>query len=99
MSTPNPQMFDQGNLLLAQVTARLDATVVTEPSEAPKGVLTIRTASTTLTVILGAEDVRMWGDIITGLAGQMGGPGNMPQRPVAATITDVIRLGKDGKGA
>ena len=93
-----PDFFDKNNPLLAQVSARLDTGTITEPGESPRAVLTIRTASTTMTVVLGSDDLNMWVDILTKLADSLHGPANMPQRRVQpANILDVMRLGKDGK--
>lgn len=90
--------FDENNPLLSQVTARLDTGVITEAGEAPRGALTIRTASTTLTVVLGSYDLAMWSEIIGALSDEVAGPANMPQRRVEpATIHDVVQLGKDGR--
>ena len=92
--------MDIGNPLLSAVTTRLDTGTVSEPGEAPRGILTMRSATTTMTVVLGADDLDMWAGIITALAASLRGPGHMPQRRVVpGTITDVIRLGQDGKGA
>lgn len=75
MTTPtNPNaLVDPGNALLAHVPARLDTGSVDLPGEGKYGVMTIRTGSTTLTVMLGAEDLRQWGGILTGLADQLTG--------------------------
>lgn len=84
-----------GNSLLSQVTARLETGSITQPGNT-RGVLTIRTASTTLTVILTREDVRKWADVISSLADQLGAPRNVQP----ASLQDIIRLdGKSGPGS
>lgn len=73
MTSPVPQFIDAGNELLAQVPARLDTGTIDVPGAGKLGVLTLRTTSATVTVFLGAEDLRSWGALLTSLAGQVGG--------------------------
>ncbi len=72
MSTPEPPLFDVGNTLLASVTAQLHTGSITGP-QGKIGVATIRTPSTTLTVFLGASDLRTWAGLLTGLADELSG--------------------------
>jgi hypothetical protein len=85
--------FDIDNPLLGQVPARLDTGTMGPAGEAPRGVLTWRTASTTMTVVASAADMRTWADIISELADFLAAW--MP----AETAEDVIRLAGDGKGS
>jgi hypothetical protein len=73
VSTPRPPQFvDPANPLLSQVTARLDAGTVSTPDGSRVYVLTIRTASTTLTVFLSADDLHAWAGILTSLTASGG---------------------------
>lgn len=102
MSEPDVRtaFMDVGNPLLSMVTTRLDTGSLTEQGEAPKGILTFRSATTTFTAVLGVDDLDQWAAIISALAASLRGARHMPQRRVVpGTITDVMMLGKDGKGA
>lgn len=59
--------FDAGNTLLSQVTCQLHTGTIREEGEEPRGVVTVRTASTTVSVVLGAGDLAVWLDILSGL--------------------------------
>jgi hypothetical protein len=72
MTTPPRPFVDMANPMLTQVPAQLDTGSVGTPS-GKLGVLTIRTASTTLTVFLTQDDLRTWSGLLTGLADQLGG--------------------------
>lgn len=63
---------DPGNGLLGETPAQLVTTQV-QTAAGPRLAMTIRTPSTTLTVLLGREDARRWGDQIKVGADQMGG--------------------------
>ena len=71
MTTPQPQVLvDTGNPLLAETPAQLGTGLL----ETPKGqrlALTIRTASTTLTILLGTADAKAWAAVLSTAAGQM----------------------------
>ena len=80
----SPQPVDAGNHLLAETPAQ----IVTALLDMPGGqrlALTVRTPSTTLTVLLGAADARTWADQLTREAAAMSGSGlvvaNGMQRP------------------
>lgn len=71
---PSPLTFiDTNNPLCGPCPARLDIGVIQHPVDGPMGVVTIRTASTTMTVVMGADDLQGWGDSLKELANQMGG--------------------------
>jgi hypothetical protein len=73
VTTPQqPAPFDAGNPLLAEVPAQL-ATALIDTPLGQRLALTIRTASTTLTVILGQADAKTWAGNIAGLV--VAGPG------------------------
>ncbi|HXJ27123.1 MAG TPA: hypothetical protein VNH17_15540, partial [Streptosporangiaceae bacterium] len=68
MTTPHSQPFDTGNDLLAETPAQM----LTALAETPAGqrlTVTIRTASTTLTVLLGAADAKAWAATLSQAAG------------------------------
>ena len=90
MSTPQPpQVVDPSNSLLGETPA----TLVTALVETPQGqrlVLTIRTASTTLTVLLAAADAKAWANQIKAIADQMSASGLIvaaPGLPVNGKVT------------
>jgi len=84
---PPPAAFDLGNPLLAPVPARLDLTSADLHDGGGKiGLVTVRTPSTTQTVMLTAEDLRTWAGLLTGLADQLTGG------IVRATPLDVAAL-------
>ena len=59
--------FDACITLLSQVTCQLHTGTIREEGEEPRGVVTVRTASTTVSVVLGAGDLGVWLDILSGL--------------------------------
>jgi hypothetical protein len=69
---PQPPPFDAGNGLLAETPAQLSASLTDTP-RGQRMALTVRTASTTLTVLLARDDAEQWGQLISGMAGQMSG--------------------------
>jgi hypothetical protein len=75
----NPQqavLVDPGNPLLAQVDVKLDTGTMWQAGAGGQiGVVTIRTASTTLTLMLTPEHVKTWAKLFTGLAESMSGSG------------------------
>jgi hypothetical protein len=96
VSTPAaPAFFDPGNPLLAQVPVQLDAGTVTGAGPDPVAILTIRTASTTLSVLLGAEELGKWSEIISGLHASLNGGGSS-RRVQAASVADVMQLTQNG---
>lgn len=99
MSTPNTNpLVDPGNGLLSHVPARLDTGTAEIPGTGKMGVMTIRTGSTTLTIMLSAGDLRDWSAILTGLADQLTG-GLVQASPMdVATMSQmsdaIMRAGK-----
>jgi len=72
MTTPQRPLVDEGNPLLSQGPAQLDTGTVNTP-DGKLGLLTIRTGSTTLTVILPPANVREWANVLNNFAASMGG--------------------------
>jgi hypothetical protein len=68
-----PAFIDPGNPLLAKVPARLDAGTIDIPGQGRVAVVTIRTASTTVSVVLTGDELGQWSEIIRGLHASMGG--------------------------
>ena len=77
---PQPAPVDTGNGLLGETPAQVTTALMQTP-HGQRLALTIRTASTTLTVLLGAEDARTWGAHITSAADQMSSAGLIVARP------------------
>jgi len=83
-----PSFVDSANQLLTQVPVRLETGTI----DAPAGtfaVITLRSASTTFTALLSAEDLGNWLDVLTGLRDSMAGGGS---KVVPATVFDVAAL-------
>ena len=75
MTTPNQDvLIDAGNNLLDQVTANLSTGTLNGP-QGSKLVLTVRTASTTLTVIMDKADGLTWAQNIKNECDKMSGSG------------------------
>lgn len=74
MTTPQPQPFDAGNGLLGETPAQLTAVLMDTPGGQRLG-LTIRTPSTTVTVLLNSEDAQAWARNLSGAAAQMSSSG------------------------
>lgn len=71
---PAAPIVDEGNALLCETPAQLTTKIV----ETPVGqrlAMTVRTASTTLSVFLEAADGKTWGRQISGEAAKMSGAG------------------------
>lgn len=62
--------YDTGNVLLGETPAELACTVV-PTGDGQRLAVTIRTASTTLTVLLSKQDARLWAGAIKGNADKM----------------------------
>jgi len=75
--------FDAGNTLLSQVTCQLHTGTISEEGQGPRGVVTVRTASTTVSVVLGPGDLAVWLDILSGLH-----KGLLTAQPGGAAIPD-----------
>jgi hypothetical protein len=69
---PQPPPFDPGNALLAGGPAQLSVNEVMTP-QGKAATLTIRTASTTLTVFLSREDLAAWAASMQRKADDMSG--------------------------
>ena len=98
MTTPrqNPSQFlDAGNPLLSAGPARLDGGVITTP-QGKLGCLTVRTSSTTTTVLVEADDLRKWAQFISDLADQADGGGT---RLIAASAIDAAALDATMRGS
>ena len=72
--------MDTGNALLSETPAALSTALVQTPA-GQRLVLTIRTASTTLSVLLGAADAKTWGGQIKAVADQMSASGLIVAAP------------------
>ena len=72
--SPQPAPVDTGNQLLAEGPAQLSAALMASPA-GQRMALTIRTTSTTVTVLLSAADAKVWAATITGAAGKMSAAG------------------------
>jgi hypothetical protein len=88
VTQPPSQLFDTGNPLLAQGPSRLETGSVSSPA-GTIGMITVRTASTTLTLFAAEADVREWATLLGELADTLGGSGG---GIVPATAMDVAAL-------
>jgi hypothetical protein len=89
MTTPNAlQFIDPNNPLLNGGPAKLDTGSIVGPDGKKVGVLTIRTASTTVTVLMGAVHLNEWSEILGNLAKDIGGGAKLQ----AASMMDVASL-------
>ena len=102
MSTPLPHpgpdsqasCFDPANPLLGPGPSRLDIGVFSVGNGVNAGVLTIRTPTTTVMIMLAAEELASWAQLITGLAAQVSGAGTALARPSPADISALSRNGR-----
>lgn len=78
--------FDTGNPLLARAPVRLETGTLDTP-DGKLGALTLRSATTTMTAFLTAEDLRTWSDLLGQLADSLSGV-----TVVAASPVDIARL-------
>lgn len=84
-----PQPVDPFNPLLGETAAALSTALVETP-HGQRLVLTIRTTSTTLTVLLAAADAKTWATQIKAIADQMSASGLIvaaPGLPVNGKVT------------
>ena len=72
--TAPPPPIDPGNSLLAETPAQITTALIPAPS-GQRMALTIRTQTTTLTVLLTQADAKTWGEQITTGAAAMSGSG------------------------
>ena len=70
MPAQSPQPFDASNGLLGETPAQLTTALMQTPT-GQRMALTIRTPSTTLTVLLQGADAKSWAATLTGAASQM----------------------------
>lgn len=66
--TGSQHPFDQSNAFLSEVPAQLQTAVMASPDGSQRLAVTVRTASTTVTVFLKKGDGLNWGANITGAA-------------------------------
>ena len=86
------QFLDINNPLVAGGPARIDSGIITHADAGQMGVLTIRTPSTTVTVVMSPEDLRSWADHINNLAEHLDKGGGTKLIP--AGMGDVVALDK-----
>ncbi|NUS26053.1 MAG: hypothetical protein HOV92_17775 [Streptomyces sp.] len=73
MTTPQQAPpVDPGNAMLGETPAQMTCALMDTP-RGQRMALTVRTASTTLTVLLARDDAEQWGELITATAGRMSG--------------------------
>lgn len=70
MTVPQAPPFDAGNSLLAETPALLTTSLLDTPS-GQRLAVTVRTPSTTLTVLLNGADAKTWGDHLSAQAAPM----------------------------
>lgn len=82
MTAPQPDAapVDVANPLLSEAPAALSTALMQTP-QGQRLVLTIRTASTTLSVLLGAGDAKTWATQIKAIADQMSASGLIVAAP------------------
>jgi Tfp pilus assembly protein PilN len=74
MTQPAPPPLDPGNQLLAETPAQLSIALLETPG-GQRLALTIRTPSTTLTVLLAAADAKVWAGSVRQAADSMSSSG------------------------
>ena len=75
MTSPEPlPPFDAGNTLLGESPAQITTALLDTPA-GQRLVLTVRTPSTTVTVLLNKEDGQSWGRSVLATVNQMSGAG------------------------
>jgi hypothetical protein len=91
---PSPALRDEGNHLLSPGPAQLATGLIPGPA-GWLGVVTIRTTSATVTVMLDRKNVRGWGAMLGQLGDAMdgGGPGDVASRtlPDLEGLEDALR--------
>lgn len=95
-AAPQEPVADPGNRLLAVRPAR----IYVKPINADDGqsllAVTIRTETTTLTVMLNAEDCAVWGNVIRQGGLQLSGGGQNLVLPTMGDISDLMKRKPDG---
>jgi hypothetical protein len=78
MTQPNnsTQFLDPNNPLASGGPCRLDLGSISYPELGEVGVVTVRTPSTTVTVLLNPAEMRAWADSLDDAATQLGAPRN-----------------------
>lgn len=72
MTTPAQPPFDTGNALFGETPAQMTTALIDTPA-GQRLALTLRTASTTMTVLLQRDDARNWAQLIKQVSDQMSG--------------------------
>ena len=80
IDAPQPQPVDPGNTLLSETPATLTTALMQTP-QGQRALLTIRTASTTLSVFLGAAEAKTWASMLGATADQMSTSGLIVAAP------------------
>jgi len=92
-----PPLFDQGNILLSKVVSNLVIGKVPTP-DGEMGAATIRTTSTTLTLLLDKAEAGDWADTFAALRDSLSGSSLIiPVRGQAQQIADQARRAGNGK--
>jgi hypothetical protein len=87
-----PPAYDPANPLFnpgAAGPSRLDTALLTAADGTRLGLVSVRTTSATVCVVLNGAQLREWADILGGLADAAGGG-----KLAAATMADVVTLGQ-----
>ena len=82
MTQPAPAPYDTANQLFGETPSQLSTALVELPA-GQRLALTIRTASTTLTVLLSAADAKVWAATVSQGAGSMSSSGLIVAAPGA----------------
>jgi hypothetical protein len=80
IDAPQPQPLDPGNTLFAETPAALTVALM-QTKEGQRLLVTTRTASTTLSVLLSAADAKTWASLLSGTADQMSTSGLIVAAP------------------
>jgi hypothetical protein len=92
-----PPLFDTGNTMLARVQCNLVVGKIPTP-DGERGVATIRTQTTTLTVILDKAEAMRWQDTLRELAESLSGTALvLPDRGQAQRIASAARDQGNGR--
>lgn len=90
--------YDPANPLLNAAPCRLDTGVISLGNGTRAGALTVRTATTTVTVMLAASELATWAQVITGLASLVSGqPAAGAAGLARPTAADVAVISRDGR--
>lgn len=76
MTVPQqPHFIDSANPLLTQAPAQMETGTLSIPGHGTVAVLTFRSATTTMTVMLVPDDLKNWVRVLTALEGSMSASG------------------------